>query len=174
MALRLYISRTADGYKLPLPSYESPNHMGLRLQAAISGAMKIEPGERVYIPVGFAIGIPKGFCGQIVSFLHLVKEKGVVVMGSPTVLNPADRMPLYVLLQNQSGRAQIIKRGEYIAELLIVTANQAYWKEIEIDISSLQEKKETVSVGKFDEIEDTTEPKTPKKRVTKSIRSRTK
>ena len=86
----LYISRTSDGEGLPLPSYESKNHMALTLQAAMSAPIRLKPGERAYVPVGFAIGIPKGFCGQIVSIPTLARRSGIVVSDAPSLLHPAD------------------------------------------------------------------------------------
>lgn len=170
MALKLHISRTPDGHGFSLPMYESPNHMGLRLQAAISGSLKLEAGERVYIPIGFAIGIPKGVCGQIVSSTIAAKEKGIVVI-APQILNPADRMPLYILVQNVSRRPQIIKRGEFIAELLITQAYQICWNEIEANAEILNASQaEVLTEASAEEADE----KSASKRRVKSIRSRVK
>lgn len=132
MVLKLHIVRTADGHGLLLPAYETKHHIGLRLQAAIPNALKLESGERVFIPVGFAIGIPQGYCGQIVSLPSLVRDRGLLVMSAPHILNPADRGPLFVLIQNESHGTQIIKRGDFIANLLILPVQQVCWNEIEL------------------------------------------
>ena len=177
MIPKLHILRTADGHGLPLPTYESKHHIGLRLQAAIPSVLKLEMGDRVFIPVGFAIGVPNGFCGQVVSRLDLVREKGLLVMSAPRVLNPADRGPLFVLIQNESKTAQIIKRGDFIAELLIVPVQQVCWNEVE----GLKETEVTPEErfwidGKLEEpvTESVPEPVESKRRVKKSIRSRIK
>ena len=108
MAQKLQILRTADGYGLPLPMYESKDHMGLSLMAAIPDVIKLETGDIVCLPVGFAIGIPRGLCGLIVSVPDLVKEKGLVVTTAPALLNPADRGPIFVLIRNDSSKSQFI------------------------------------------------------------------
>lgn len=131
MVPTLYISRTSDGEGLPLPSYESKNHIALTLQAAISAPIRLKSGERAYVPVGFAIGIPNGFCGQVVSFPKLARKDGVVVSDAPHVIHPADRKPLFVLLLNTSEKDYVLHRGIVCAQLLVLPAFQIAWKEIE-------------------------------------------
>lgn len=132
MVPTLYISRTADGEGLPLPSYASEHHIALNLQAAVATPVRLNKDERAYIPVGFAIGIPDGFCGQIVSLLTLAREAGIVVLDGPQLLHPADRQPLFILLQNTSPKAVVIHRGLVCAQLLIMPAIQVCWKEIRV------------------------------------------
>ena len=131
MVPTLYISRTSDGEGLPLPSYESKNHIALTLQAAISAPIRLKSGERAYVPVGFAIGIPNGFCGQVVSFPKLARKDGLVVSDAPHVIHPADRKPLFVLLLNTSEKDYVLHRGIVCAQLLVLPAFQIAWKEIE-------------------------------------------
>lgn len=131
MVPKLYICRTADGTGLSLPSYSSKHHIGLNLQAAVTTPVRLNHGERAYIPVGFAVGIPDGYCGQVVSQPELAREKGVVVLDAPKVVHPADREPLFVLLQNTSPKAVVIHRGLVCAQLLILPAVQVYWHEVQ-------------------------------------------
>lgn len=131
MTPKLQILRTADGYGLSLPMYDSKDHMGLALMAAIPDVIKLESGDVVSLPVGFAIGIPKGMCGFIHSVHDLVREKGLIVVASPMVLNPADRGPLFILIKNDSPRPQFINRGEVIAQLIISSVYQVCWNEVE-------------------------------------------
>ena len=130
---KLYIARTPDGSDLPLPSYASRFHTGLTLSAAIGAPMKISSHERINIPIGFAIGIPQGFCGQILGFPDIVRDHGIVVSGSPLLLNPADREPLFIPIQNISSNPYVLHRGEIIAQLLILPATLGYWQEIAVN-----------------------------------------
>lgn len=134
MLPKLYIARTPDGSDFPLPSYASKYHVGLNLMAAIGGPVKINPGERVRIPVGFAIGIPQGFCGQVVSHPDIAEKSGIIVSDAPHILNPADRKPLFVLLQNVSSNQCILHRGDFVAQLAVVPAVQVCWQEIQPDV----------------------------------------
>ncbi len=132
---RLFIARTADGTGLALPSYTSAHHIALNLQAAISAPIRLNAMERAYIPVGFAIGIPKGYCGQVVSVPTLAKEQGVIVLGAPQILHPADRGALFILIQNTSHNPVIVHRGLICAQLLIFPAVQVCWNELNMAIS---------------------------------------
>ena len=174
MALKLNILRTADGHGLAFPTYASKHHMGLRLQAAVPNILKLEVGERVLIPIGFVIGIPKGYCGQVISVPSVVREQGLVVMAAPYLINPADRTPLFVLIQNESRRPQIIKRGDIIAQLLVIPAEQVYWNEIINDKKSHETPESALWIDERMEetTEETVEPKVSGRRVIKSIRER--
>ena len=131
MVPTLYISRTADGEGLPLPSYTSRHHVALNLQAAVATPVRLNKDERAYIPIGFTIGIPDGFCGQVVSLPSLAYELGLVVLDGPQIVHPADRQPLFILLQNTSPKAVVIHRGLVCAQLLITPAVQICWKEVQ-------------------------------------------
>ena len=130
MVPKLYIARTADGSDFPLPSYASQYHVGLTLRAAIGNPIKINAGERIRIPVGFAIGVPVGFCGQVVCHTPLAERHGVIVSDAPHILNPADREPLFVLMQNTSPNPYVLHRGDIIGELLIMPVVQVCWQEM--------------------------------------------
>jgi len=132
--MKLSIARTADGIGLALPSYTSEYHMGLNLQLACAAVIRLEPGDRAYVPVGFAIGIPAGYCGYITSNKVLAQKNGVVVADAPAVLSPADRMPVFVLLQNISAQLAVLHRGDMIAQLVIHPAIQVTWNEIDSSV----------------------------------------
>lgn len=173
MIPKLYISRTPDGVDFPLPTYASKHHVGLELLAAIPTVLKLEPSERVYIPIGFCIGIPQGFCGQIVSLPDVAKETGLVVLSSPQIVNPADRDALFILIQNSSRGQLILRRGQPIAQLVITTAVQVCWEELQLEGAGDQTSSKSIQ---FEQQEvqsiENTEEKPSGRRVVKSIRER--
>ncbi|MBO7483879.1 MAG: dUTP diphosphatase [Alphaproteobacteria bacterium] len=171
MVPTLYISRTPDGEGLPLPSYESKNHIALTLQAAISIPVRLKAGERAYVPVGFAIGIPNGFCGQVVSLPKLARADGIVVSDAPHILHPADRNPLFVLLRNTSENDFVLHRGVVCAQLVIFPAVQVTWKELERHVnSSLTSTDEILLDEAEEEVVDAMAPSA--RREVRSIRNR--
>ena len=123
------IARTPDGKDFPLPSYESRYHMGLALKAALPTAVRLDSGDRVFVPVGFAIGVPDGYCGFVVSYPELADKQGIVVLDAPKLISPADRKPLFLLLQNMSSRQVILHRGEIIGLLVVQPVVQVSWKD---------------------------------------------
>lgn len=136
MVPQIHILRTADGADFPLPSYTSKHHVGLNLMAAIAKPIKINPRERVRIPVGFAFAIPDGLCGQVISLSQLALEHGIIVIDAPSLINPADHAPLFVLLRNESTKQFILRRGMVIAQMIIVPVVQVAWQEIKIEDKS--------------------------------------
>lgn len=174
MIPKLYIARTPDGNGFPLPSYDSKYHMGLNLSAAIGSPMRISPNERILIPVGFAIGVPAGFVGQIVSNPKLAEESGLIVSASPRILNPADREPIFVLIHNVSSAPQVLHRGDIVAQMIVSPAVQVCWQEVAPHTNEKPSVEEDLIVDPGTE----EAPQNPKdkfksyRRVQKSIRNR--
>lgn len=173
MIPKIHIVRTADGADFPLPSYTSRHHLGLNLMAAIAGPIKIGPRERVRVPIGFAIAIPDGLCGQIVSNRELAETSGIIVLDAPCVVHPADREPLFVLLRNESSEQFILRRGMKIAQLLLFPAVQATWQEVKTDVGHGKVSDIVVEESFEETKEGADKPKIPEKRVKVSIRERT-
>ena len=171
----LLIVRTADGSGLPLPSYLSEHHVGLTLSAAIPSSLRIEPGERIYVPIGFSIGIPDGWCGQIVSNPVLAREQGLIVLDGPQILHPADRGAVFVLLQNSSPKQIVLRRGVAVAQLVIVPAIQVRWRDLTGQVSVSGAKTDTSTVlldSEFDSAAESDDATTSSKRVVKGPRNR--
>ena len=169
MVPKLYITRTPDGSDFPLPSYNTKYHAGLNLMAAVGQPIKIAAGERVKVPVGFVIGIPHGFCGQIVSSPQLAEKDGLIVADAPHILNPADREPIFVLLQNITNTTHVLHRGEIIALLLITPVIQVSWHEINNKVTSQITSTETMILD--EEKNNTTDQNTSFVSFRRKIRS---
>ncbi len=170
MTPKLYITRTPDGVDLPLPRYASKYHCGLQLMAAIPAPIKLEPGERAYLPTGFMIGIPTGFCGLITSLPEQAKELGIVVLGAPQLVNPADREPLFIIVQNASLRPVLLHRGQMVAQLVITPVIQVAWEELRTRISDETTSEKTMLLDDADK--PAPEEQAKPKREAKPIRGR--
>ena len=178
MVPKLHIIRTTEGVDFQLPTYISKHHVGLILRAAIPSVLKLDPNERGLIPIGFGIGIPSGLCGQIVSLPHIAKETGLIVLGAPQILNPADRDAVFVLVQNASRRQVIIHRGDEIAQLIITPAYQIAWNEVKGRTLPSTHSTDYLTINESEETNEKEEIESPKqntkKRVQKSVRERSK
>ena len=128
--LTLSIVRTPDGNGLPLPSYDSKYHVGLNLQAATASAIRLESGDRVYVPTGFAVGVPAGYCGYVISLPSVAREQGLIVLDAPRLISPADREPLFLLIQNMSSHQVVLRRGDLVAQLVIQPVVQVRWRDL--------------------------------------------
>jgi len=128
--IKVSIARTADGKDFSLPAYASRYHMGLALKAALPMAIRLNSGDRISVPVGFAIGIPDGYCGMVVSYPELADKHGVIVLDAPRLISPADRAPLFILLQNISAQQVVLRRGDIVAQLVIQPVLQVMWQDL--------------------------------------------
>lgn len=172
MIPQLHILRTSDGNDFPLPSYTSQYHVGLNLMAAVGTPIKINPGERIRVPVGFAVGIPVGFCGQIVSRPELALAHGIIVSDAPHIVHPADREPLFVLLQNISHQQYVLHRGDLIAQLIIMPVVQVCWNEVSAVPIGPKTKEADMIIEKDESVSPPTKQKENPRREKKSIRNR--
>lgn len=177
MIPKIHIIRTSDGVDFPLPTYVSKHHAGLIFRAAIPSVLKLDPHERALVPVGFGIGIPDGLCGQIVSLPEVAKESGLIVLDGPQIVNPADRDALFILLQNSSRQQLILRRGDPIAQLLIMPVYQITWNEMEgKTLRSPKTELQNYAFGDGDKVEPEQTQKQPeiRRRAVKSVRERAK
>jgi dUTP pyrophosphatase len=85
-------------------------------------------GGRVAVTTGIAVAIPPGFAGLICSRSGLAAEHGVICLNAPGVIDSSYRGELAVILANlDGGRPFTVRRGDRIAQLLIVPAYTVAW-----------------------------------------------
>ena len=94
-------------------------------------AVKIEPGQRVLVPTGFAIAVPRGTCGLILPRSGLALEYGLTVLNAPGLIDSGYRGELRILLYNTSNVVAKIERGQRIAQLLVLAVDQLSFVEVE-------------------------------------------
>ena len=87
--------------------------------------MTIAPGERVLIPSGFAIALPKDHEGQIRPRSGLAFRHGVTVLNTPGTIDADYRGEIKVILINHGQEDFIVERGQRIAQLVIAPVTQA-------------------------------------------------
>ena len=108
-----------------LPSYESENAAGMDLRAFLSYYIRLEPGDRILVPTGLFIEIPKGYEGQIRPRSGLAYKEGVTVLNSPGTIDSDYRGEIKVLLINHNNAPVNINHGDRIAQLIIAPVEQA-------------------------------------------------
>ncbi len=80
----------------------------------------LEPGGRAVVPTGFAIAVPEGHAALILSRSGLALNHGVTVLNAPGLVDSGYRGELKVVLHNTSSAPVEIKRGQRIAQLLVL------------------------------------------------------
>lgn len=112
---------------LPLPSYATEGAAGFDLRAAVPAdePAVLEPGKRMLVQTGFAVGLPTGWEMQIRPRSGLAVKNGVTVLNTPGTVDCDYRGPVGVCLINLGDEPFTIARGDRIAQAVIAQAPQA-------------------------------------------------
>jgi dUTP pyrophosphatase len=123
-----------------LPSYGTLNSAGLDLRANLKEIITLRPLERILIPTGLHIQLPKGNVGLICPRSGLAIKEGITVLNAPGIIDEDFIGEIKVILINLSNKNVIINNGDRIAQLVITNYFQV--KLEETDKLSLTERGE--------------------------------
>jgi dUTP pyrophosphatase len=128
--LSVEIARLPGAGDLPLPSRATPGSSGYDLRAAVEDDVVIAAGDRVLIPTGFAIAVPRGHEAQVRPRSGLALEHGIVLPNAPGTIDADYRGELKVIVMNAGEKAFTVQRGDRIAQLVIVPVVNTEWREV--------------------------------------------
>lgn len=117
--------------EIPLPRYMTERSSGMDLFAAVDEEVTLEPGERKLVPTGIALSIPEGYEGQVRPRSGLALREGVTLLNTPGTIDADYRGEVGVLLMNLGQRPFKVRRGDRIAQLVIVPVCRAEWELVE-------------------------------------------
>lgn len=129
--MKIRIIRRESSRDLSLPCYATEGSSGVDLYAAIEDEVLIQPGTWEVIPTGIYVEIPEGYEGQVRSRSGLAKDYGVTVLNSPGTIDSDYRGEVKVILINFGKEPFRVKRGDRIAQLVIVPIVRAVFEEVE-------------------------------------------
>lgn len=116
-ALEISIKRIDAG--LPLPEYAYEGDAGCDLRSA--DECRVACGQRAVIATGIAIAIPRGYAGLVLPRSGLAAKNGVGVVNAPGLIDSHYRGEIKVVLINHdSYKDFVIRRGDRIAQLVII------------------------------------------------------
>lgn len=128
MGVRVLLKRLDAG--LPRPAYARPGDAGLDLHAAAD--VTLAPGARALVGTGVAVAIPEGFAGLVVPRSGLALRHGVSLVNTPGLIDAGYRGEVRVLLVNHDPAAPVtLRRGERIAQLVVLPVEQAELAEVD-------------------------------------------
>ncbi|GHM58981.1 MAG: deoxyuridine 5'-triphosphate nucleotidohydrolase [Candidatus Mesenet longicola] len=116
---------------LLLPSYATPQSVGMDLYAAIDNPVNIEPMNRELIATGIAISIPDCYEGQIRPRSGLAMKFGITVLNSPGTIDSDYQGEIKVCLINLSNKSYTINKGDRIAQIIISPIVKVKWQLID-------------------------------------------
>jgi dUTP pyrophosphatase len=114
------VQRLPHNPDLPLPRKMSENSSGFDLMAAVDEPVDIPPGDIALIPTGIALGIPPGYEGQVRPRSGLAARHGLSIPNAPGTIDADYRGEVKVILINLGRETITLKRGDRIAQLVIM------------------------------------------------------
>ena len=120
----LKIERLPASHGLDLPAYETSGAAGMDLRAAVDTPLTIAPGERVLIPTGLVMELPRGHEGQVRPRSGLAIKHGITLINSPGTIDEDYRGEVMVPLVNHGTEPFEVTRGMRIAQLVVAPVVQ--------------------------------------------------
>ena len=128
MSVKVLITRLDPS--VPLPSYAKPGDAGADLATRIDFTLK--PGERLLVPTGIAIALPKGYVALVHPRSGLAIKNGVSLVNTPGTVDAAYRGELACILINHDLTNEVtFKKGDRIAQLVIQKVEEADFVEVD-------------------------------------------
>ena len=113
-----------------IPKYETSGSSGMDIAAHIENNVTINPGEKVLIPTGFSIAVPRGHEVQIRPRSGLAIKKNITVLNTPGTIDADYRGEIKVILINLGKEKFIIENGERIAQMVVCPVVQVNLEEV--------------------------------------------
>ncbi len=103
---------------LPAPKQMRAGDAAADLASSIDTVLM--PGSRQLISTGFAVAIPEGCAGLVLSRSGLALHDGVAVLNAPGLIDSGYRGEIGVILVNHGDEPVTITREQRIAQLLVI------------------------------------------------------
>jgi len=115
---------------LPLPGIQTSGSAGCDLFADIDAPLTLKPKERILVPTGIAISLPKGFEAQVRPRSGWAWKYGITVANAPGTIDSDYRGEIKVILINLGDRKLSIQRGDRVAQLVFQQVFNIEWQEV--------------------------------------------
>jgi dUTP pyrophosphatase len=129
--IRMKRIRGNQDQDLPFPRYMTEKSSGMDLHAAVDEEVVLEPGRRRLIPTGIAVSIPEGYEAQVRPRSGLAFRDGITLVNTPGTIDADYRGEVGVLLINHGEKPFLVRRGDRIAQMVIVPVVRAEMEWVE-------------------------------------------
>jgi dUTP pyrophosphatase len=123
----LLIQRLDAG--LPLPASAHAGDAGIDLSSAVD--IVLGHLERAAIPTGIALAIPDGYAAYVQPRSGLAARNGIGIVNSPGLIDSGYRGEVKVVLINLGAEKFEVRRGDKIAQLVVLAVPQATLVEVD-------------------------------------------
>jgi len=111
-----------------LPAYSTLLSAGMDLRANLVKSLVLAPCERLLVPTGLYISLPKGYEAQIRPRSGLAIKNGITVLNAPGTIDADYRGEIGVILINLSKENFKINDGDRIAQMVIAKYETVEWE----------------------------------------------
>ena len=101
------------------------NRMNKPVERIMQSSMTISPGDRMLVPTGLVMDIPKGYSVRLHARSGTSLKQGLVLANAEGVIDSDYVEEVYILLHNISENAQTINFGDRVAQAELVK-NEVY------------------------------------------------
>jgi len=126
------IAKIINTSKYPTPEYKTEGSAGMDLYANTVFETTIAPLQRVLVPTGIYIELPKGYEAQVRPRSGLAAKNGVTVLNTPGTIDSDYRGEIKVILVNLSNEDFVLKPGERIAQMVVAKHERVDWEEVKV------------------------------------------
>lgn len=116
----------------PTPEYKTEGSAGMDLYANTTFETTIAPLQRVLVPTGIYIELPKGYEAQVRPRSGFAAKNGVTVLNTPGTIDSDYRGEIKVILVNLSNEDFVLKPGERIAQMVVAKHERVEWEEVKV------------------------------------------
>ena len=109
-----------------LPAYQTADAAGMDLCSTV--AFALEPLERMLVPTGIKMEIPRGYEGQVRPRSGLALKHGIAMVNAPGTIDSDYRGEIGVLLVNLGQNRVEFNAGDRVAQLVICPVIKASLK----------------------------------------------
>jgi dUTP pyrophosphatase len=117
--------------KHPLPSYSTALSAGMDIRANLDKAVILHPGERMLVPTGLFIAVPKGYEAQMRPRSGLALKNGISLVNTPGTIDADYRGEIGIILINLSKEPFTINDGDRICQMVIKKHETINWECVE-------------------------------------------
>ena len=114
-----------------MPSYETAGSAGMDLRASMAAPIVLQSLDRVLVPTGLFIELPKGYEAQIRPRSGLALKKGLSLPNTPGTIDSDYRGEIKVILINHGKEPFIVERGMRIAQMVVEKFEHVEWDVVE-------------------------------------------
>ena len=128
--MKIRIKRLREGVELP--QYQTGLAAAMDVHAAINEPLTLQPMERVVIPTGFAMELPRSYESQLRARSGLSLKHGICLANGVGTIDADYRGEVGVILINLGTEPFVVEPGMRIAQMVIAKHEIVQWDETDI------------------------------------------